>query len=227
MAARRRKKQSSAVPIIIVAVLVVVIPAAIAGIVLLVLNAGGGGGTGKDKVGPGTTDWLPEPELAKNLQEQETVLKRSGFRFRMPRNWVQTPTAPAAPGFEDYVFVGQDITHKDGSHPDLFIREYTIGDREWPKVSQDLRYLLSKAFEFLEKKFNLPYQQGVAELGRINGVDFIKAPAEVQAVGRHDFMLVYFCVSRPHQLLIRARAFDPDHERALRLIETSIRTLKR
>ena len=141
--------------------------------------------------------------------------------------WVQTPAQPAAPGFEDYVFVGQDITHKDGSHPDLFIREYTIGDREWPKVSQDLRYLLSKAFEFLEKKFNLPYQQGVAELGRINGVDFIKAPAEVQAVGRHDFMLVYFCVSRPHQLLIRARAFDPDHERTLRLIETSIRTLKR
>jgi hypothetical protein len=230
MAAKRRKKQTSAVLIIIVAVLVVVIPAALAGIVLLVLYLGGDGGTpspGKEKVGPGATDWLPDPELAKNLQEQETVLKRSGFRFRLPRNWAQTPAAPAAPGFEDYFFVGQDVTHKDGSHPDLFIREYTIGDGEWPTVSQDLRYLLKKAFEFLDRKYNLPHQQGAAELGRINGVDFIKAPADVQAVGRHDFVMVYFCVSRPHQLLIRARAFDPDHERTLRLIESSIRTLKR
>jgi hypothetical protein len=141
--------------------------------------------------------------------------------------WVQTPAQPAAPGFEDYIFAGQDITHKDGSHPDLFIREYTIGDRGWATVSQDLRYLLSKAFEFLDRQYNVHHRQGAAELGRINGVDFIKAPAEVQAVGRHDFMLVYFCVSRPHQLLIRARAFDPDHERALRLTETNIRTLKR
>jgi len=221
---RRKKKQTSAVTIIIVAVLAAVIPAAVAGIVLLVLNTGGNGGT--TIVGPGT-DWVPDPELAKNLQEQETVLKRSDFRFRLPRNWVQTPAAPAAPGFEDYFFVGQDVTHKDGSHPDLIIREYTIGDREWPTVSQNLHYLLKKAFEFLDRKYNLPHHQGAAELGRINGVAFIKAPAEVQAVGRHDFMMVYFCVSRPHQLLIRARAFDPDHERTLRLIETSIHTLKR
>jgi hypothetical protein len=230
MAAKRRTKHISVALIIIAAVLVVVLAAAIAGVVLLVLFLGGDGGTtntGKHKIGPEATDWLPDPELAKDLHAQETVLKRSGFRFRLPREWVQSPTGPPAPGFEDYIFVGKDLTHKDGTHADLFIREYTIGDREWPNVSQDLRYLLGKAFDFLDRKFNVPHQRGPAELGRINGVPFIKASAEAQAVGRHDFMMVYFCVSRPHQLLIRARAFDPEHDQTLRLIETSVRTLKR